>query len=382
MKVQLYEGREQTEVKHKILERYLSAFAPIVGSWAADIAYVDCLAGPWEARGKYLEDTSFSRAINVLRAAKATLQLRGKIPSFRCLLVENNADNFKQLNEFAHTITDIAVTAKQWDFSTHINEIVLFAKERKNSIPFFFIDPKGWELITIDLIKPILRLEPGEVLINLMTSWIKRFLSDESKNFERLLGSDVGRLRQLTGDEQEEELVRCYASSIKRAGNFKYVCTLPVLKADSDMFHFWMVYGTRHPKGVEEFKNTEKIVIPFMHQARAEVQQRKRFSQSGGQFPLLQPEATYVERRLTRLEDKNLIIARNDLQNLLQKSALVSFDDAWTMALQFSLVTESDLKEWIKEWVSKGNLEIVGLKHGERGLKRKAGHALKWLGKS
>lgn len=375
----LYEGREQTEVKHKILERYLSAFAPIVGAWKSDIAYVDCLAGPWEARGKHLEDTSFSRAINVLRTAKSTLQLRGKTPSFRCLLVENNPNNFKQLNEFTHTISDIEVTAKQWDFSDHINDIVLFAKQRKNSIPFFFIDPKGWELIAIDLIKPILRLEPGEVLINLMTSWVKRFLCDESKNFERLLGPDVGRLRQLTGDEQEEELVRCYANSIKNSGNFKYVCALPVLKADADMFHFWMVYGTRHPKGVEVFKSTEKAVIPFMHQARAEAQHRKKFAQSG-QFTLLGPEATYVEQRLTRLEEKNQTIARADLRSLLQQSGSIPFDDAWAMAMQFSLVTESDLQEWIKEWKSKGHLEILGMKPNEKSLKRQAGHELRWVG--
>jgi len=379
MYVQLYEGREQTEVKHKILERYLSAFAPIVGTWAADVTYVDCLAGPWEARGEHLEDTSFARAIKVLREAKSALQLRGKTPSFRCLLVENNPDNFQRLSEFTRTVTDIEVTAKQWDFSRHIDDIVRFANLRKKSIPFFFIDPKGWELIAIDLIKPLLRLSPGEVLINLMTSWIKRFLSDESKNFERLLGPDVGRLRQLSGDEQEEELVRCYANSVKNAGGFNYVCTLPVLKADADMIHFWMVYGTRHPKGVEEFKNTEKIVVPFMHQARAEAQQRKRFLNSGGQFPLLAPEATYVERRLTRLEEKNEASARTDLQELLQQSDSTPFDDAWARTMQFSLVREADLKEWIKEWVTNGNLEILGLQPNEKGPKRRAGHRLKWL---
>ncbi len=282
MKVQLYEGREQTEVKHRILERYLSAFAPIVGTWANDIAYVDCLAGPWEARGEHLEDTSFARAIAVLKHAKATLHSRGKQPSFRCLLIEKDDNKFKKLDAFGSSVTEIEVSAKHWDFSGHINDIVRYANERKKSFPFFFIDPKGWELIAIDLITPILKLDPGEVLINLMTSWIQRFLSDESKNFERLLGSEVGRLRELDGYEQEEELVRCYANSIKKAGGFDYVCTLPVLKPNADMFHFWMVYGTRHPKGVEEFKNTERIVIPFMHATRAEAQRRREIRNSSG----------------------------------------------------------------------------------------------------
>lgn len=45
MLTDVYEGREQTKTKHRILRRYLSAFAPIIGSWAKDICYVDCFAG-------------------------------------------------------------------------------------------------------------------------------------------------------------------------------------------------------------------------------------------------------------------------------------------------------------------------------------------------
>src|SRR6266481_57657 len=379
IKQHLYEGREQTQVKHKILERYLSAFAPIVGTWAADIAYVDCLAGPWEARGDHLEDTSFSTAINVLKTAKAGFSLRPKPPSFRCLLIENDPQKFLRLNAFAQSVTGIETTASQWDFSQYIDDIVTFAKQRTNSFPFFFIDPTGWELVAIDLIKPIITLDPGEVLINLMTSWIKRFLSDESKNFERLLGSDTGRLRQLTGDEQEEELVRCYATAFKRTGRFKYVCTLPVLKPESDMIHFWMVYGTRHPKGVEEFKNTEKTVIPFMHETRAEAQQRKKFLQTQGQFSLLQPNATYFEKRLTRLEEKNQQIAKANLLDALEKNQKISFDNAWAQTMQFALVKESDLKSWIKEWINSGKL-TVNLRSTEKTPRRNAGHVLEWVG--
>src|SRR5690348_9067595 len=42
----LYREREQTEVKHRCLERYLQAAARILGSWSAFV-YVDCCAGPW-----------------------------------------------------------------------------------------------------------------------------------------------------------------------------------------------------------------------------------------------------------------------------------------------------------------------------------------------
>lgn len=379
MREELYQGREQTEVKHRILERYLSAFVPIVGAWASDIAYVDCLAGPWEARGENLEDTSFSRSIEVLRKAKAGLAFRGKSPSLRCLLVEGDRERFQRLSAFARTVTDIEVTTRNWDFEYGVSNIVSFAKLRKNSFPFFFIDPTGWELVTIDLIRPILSLGRCEILINLMTSWIKRFLSDESKNFERLLGPGVGRLRELQGDEQEEELVRCYADAVRRAGHFSYVCTLPVLKAEADMFHFWMVYGTRHPKGVEEFKNTERVVIPFMHEIRAEAQNRKRFLNSGGQYPLLQPTATYVERRLTRLQQKNLEDAKSELASFMNANGELRFDDIWAKAMQFSLVGESDLKEWIADWVKDKRIELRNMRPGERVPKRNSGHMVKWV---
>src|ERR1051326_4454655 len=129
MNVELYAGREQTEVKHRILERYLSAFAPIVGNWAADIAYIDCLAGPWESRGEFLEDTSFARSIEALREAKKALAARGKNPSFRCLLIENDPENFKRLNAFASSVKDIEITAEPWDFANHIDDVVRFAME-------------------------------------------------------------------------------------------------------------------------------------------------------------------------------------------------------------------------------------------------------------
>ena len=87
-----------------------------------------------------------------------------------------------------------------WDFADHIEDVVKFAKERHDSFPFIFLDPKGWELLDIELIRPILTLEPGEVLINLMTSFILRFLDVPGKGFERLFGNDLPKLTKLSGE--------------------------------------------------------------------------------------------------------------------------------------------------------------------------------------
>jgi three-Cys-motif partner protein len=176
-----YEDREQTAVKHKILQRYLSAFVPIVGDWARDIAYIDCMAGPWKSVDPQLKDTSFGHAVDELRRTREILKGRGKFPSIRCLLIENDPSAFAHLKEYCDRIADIEITPKKWDLTEHVQDVVKFVRERNGSFPFVFIDPTGWEQLELDLIRPVLSLSPGEVLINLMTSWITRFISVESK---------------------------------------------------------------------------------------------------------------------------------------------------------------------------------------------------------
>jgi len=298
----------------------------------------------------------------------------------RCLFIEKEPGPFQRLKKFCDETRDVEAIPENWDFTKHIADVVRFAKGRSKSFPFVFIDPTGWEPLAIRLIAPILRLDPGEVLINLMTSWITRFLSDETKSFERLLGSDLPRLRQLQGEEQEEELVRSYKEAVVKAGSFEYACTLPVMKPDQDAFHFHMIYATRHIRGVEVFKETERTIIPFMHETRAKAQERRRFAQSG-QTSFLPAEAHYKERRFTQYQLRNLEVAKSELRKTLETTGRVLFDDAWANAMQHSTVMGSDLREWMNEWKASGLLTFVNLQPGQK-LPRKHEHQyLEWAKK-
>jgi hypothetical protein len=55
-----YFGREQSLIKHIILEKYLERFAVITGSWCDGIIYVDGFSGPWNVQSEKLDDASFS----------------------------------------------------------------------------------------------------------------------------------------------------------------------------------------------------------------------------------------------------------------------------------------------------------------------------------
>jgi three-Cys-motif partner protein len=377
MKTSFYAEREQTEVKHETLKRYLSAAVPIVGSWAHDITYVDCLAGPWNQVSEALEDTSFHVAVTTLLKARSILAARGKNPSMRCLLVENDPDAFAKLAAYSRTVKGIEVEPREWDFSQRVTDIVSYVRERTQCFPFIFIDPSGWELAAIPLIRPLLELCPGEVLINLMTSWIRRFLDDKTKNFAGLLGANVNRLKLLSGDEQEDDLVRSYADSVRSAGNFLYVCSMPVMKPDQDAFHYHLIYATRHMKGVEEFKKAEKHACTFMHLTRAEAQQRRRLENTG-QYSLLRAEEAYKESRFSRYYADNLAKAKDRAESLLKRRHVVSYDEVWAECMQYAAVQDNDLKQWISDWRRQQNLSLLGLAGERAPLRRGTGIQLRW----
>jgi len=234
----------------------------------------------------------------------------------------------------------------------HISDVAQFALARgKHSFPFIFIDPTGWEQVDIDLITPILRLNPGEVLINLMTSWITRFLSDESKNWHRLVGSDRSKLASLQGEEREEQLVRSYSTRIQQAGDFAYVCTLPILKADQNSFHYHMIYATRHKRGIEVFKDVERSVIPFMHETRARAQSPHFLAGvdrviKGAQtyrLALLCAEKEPLECHRTLLVSRELAALGVQVMHIHADGALETHEEAMSRLVKMLGLPETDL---------------------------------------
>src|SRR4051794_26590696 len=101
---QLYEGREQSQVKHFILQRYLCDFAHKVGfGWEA-ITYVDCFSGPWNVQSADLSDSSFAIALNELRKARATLEEHRRKLRIRCFFLEKKREAYAHLERFARSV--------------------------------------------------------------------------------------------------------------------------------------------------------------------------------------------------------------------------------------------------------------------------------------
>jgi three-Cys-motif partner protein len=383
----LYVGREQTRVKHLILQRYLGRFAHIVGKFWEAITYVDCFSGPWSVRSGELRDSSFFIALEELRKARATLASRGQRVKLRCMFLEKSPSAYQKLKEFADSVTDAEVETRNSELAGAVGDILEFIKSGgRKSFPFIFIDPTGWRGFEMQLIAPLLRCRPGEVLINFMTDYIRRFIESPDKqtqeSFAALFGSGDYKARiQGLSDEQDREdaLFRAYAENVQKTGAFTYTCAAIVLYPESDRSYFHLIYATRDRKGVEVFKDVEKRATYVMEQERAEAQKRKREKKTG-QRELFSGEVLHRTRRIEDLRERYLAQARQKVVQLLQTKGRVPYEETWDLALSVPLVWESDLKDWIRDWKATGDLKLQGLKHGQRVPRRDRGIVLLWQG--
>jgi three-Cys-motif partner protein len=366
----VYAGREQTLIKHVILRKYLERFAQIVGSYRDVLTYVDCFAGPWKVVSDDLQDSSFAIALTELRKARDTKQKRGRTLRLRCFFLEQDKEAFDQHEAFGKSITDAEVATHNAALEDSVSEILRFIeKSGATAFPFIFIDPTGWTGFALDTIRPLLRLEPGEVLINFMTEHIRRFLEapDEGtqESLRRLFGSDAFRLRiqGLAHQDREDAAVEEYAKQVKEVGRFSYVCSAIVLHPESDRTHFHLIYATRSRTGVEVFKDAEKSAMAVQERARAEAKQRARENRTG-QASLLTSEELHDPSFYNSLRERYLAKSRALVLRSLQDRRRVLYDDVWALAMSKPLTWESDLKEWIGDWSP--SVHVEGMKPRQR----------------
>jgi three-Cys-motif partner protein len=371
----LYTGREQTLVKHVILKNCLERFAIIVGAHWDTLTYVDCFSGPWKVKSEKFEDSSFAIAIEQLRKARDVHKKRnGKTIKLRCFFLEKTLSAYKKLKYFADQIDDVVVETKNKKLENAIQDILHFVQEGgPTSFPFIFIDPTGWSGFAMETIAPLLRLNPGEVMINFMTEHIRRFIESPQKqtqsSFVKLFGSSQfkNELRGLEEKDREDALVTAYSESVKRVGSFAYTSSAIVLHPTKDRTHFHLIYATRDPKGIEVFKDAEKKAMPVMERTRDEAQKRGRVERTGqtefafGSMTTQDPSLYFQS-----LRERYTSRAKTTILDLIRSKKRLPYDKAWAEAVRFPLTWENDLKEWLRDLESTGRLEFTGMKETQR----------------
>ena len=361
-----YKGREQTFLKHYFLEHYLERVAFKIGSWKSEFVYVDGFSGPWESTGDNYSDTSFSLAVQKLRYVQDGLKKINPNLKIRCLFIEKNPKSFKKLKERTKTIDDLEAEAIPGEFEDAIPDIMNFIG---NSFSLIFIDPKGWKGYQLNKIKPLLRL-PGEILINFMFNRINQFIKN---SIQDLLGN-LDRLPEYNklinnGISREDATLSIYIDSFKKAGDFPYVASTPILMPNINRLYFHLIYGTRHIEGLREFRKVEEKLFNEQTQVRGTAQHRKRIEDSG-QAELFDPEDLPYDSKL--LQDKrtaNIISAKRKLDSLIKQNSKIQVLRIFEELLESTFLWEKDIKDWIMELNKSGKIEILNMDPSERTIK-------------
>jgi len=334
--LELYEGREQSWVKHVVLSSYLERLAYKV-SFRGAITYVDGFSGPWMSRSANLSDTSFHIAIGKLCAARDKLAEKRAL-RLRCVFVERNKSAFVRLREYVTSIDKVTIKLIHGRFERKIDEILKFVREEGSGFTFFFIDPTGWTGFGLSTIAPLLKQQHSEVLINFMTKDIIRFIDDERPRiratFDDLFGSAEFRIhwRGLQGAAREEAIVDAYCRRVKEVGQFTHVVHAIVLNPDEDRTHFHLVYGTHHLEGLCVFRDAEQKALEEQRLVRA--RNRLKRYQRGGLGTLFTAEVLGPDRHIVELCSRCSGDARRMVESVLRDRKLVPYDYLLGTALE------------------------------------------------
>lgn len=215
-----WEYREHTRVKHILLEKYLTAWIPILGRYNPRICYFDCFAG----RGEYIDGTLGSPLI-ALKIADRLSEYFGKLI---CFFVEKDEDNFRNLEE---VLEREKPNIKNWQTIEIIKENDEFANvdifkylEKERSPSFFFIDPFGFSGIPFNIVERILSYPKTEVFFTFMVRDMARFirLPQLEDTFDRLFGTEKWKGILASSQKPEIALIDLYREQLHEVAEVKY----------------------------------------------------------------------------------------------------------------------------------------------------------------
>jgi three-Cys-motif partner protein len=274
-----YQGREQSYVKHVFLESYLERLVHKTASVYRHIVYVDGYAGPWQSSNEKFEDTSFGIALNALRRAKGSWKNNGRDVRMSAFLVERDPGAYKKLGQLPARYPDVSIKTYSDDFLTVLPAILRDIPP--DAFAFFLIDPKGWR-IPLRSLTPMLSRAKSEVIFNFMFDFINRAASitdpavvsglDELipyGNWRGKLDEAERRSGGLTPEERKAVLVDAFSVSLTDLGRYEYVAETTLLRPVRDRPLYCLFYATRHPAGIEVFRESQIKALSEQSRTRA-----------------------------------------------------------------------------------------------------------------
>ncbi len=285
-----YVGREQSYVKHIFLESYLEALVHKTASIYPHIVYVDGFAGPWQSANERFDDTSFGIALNALRRAKASWKEKGRHVRMSAFLVERDTAAYEKLSKISAAYPDLTIKTYNDDFLNVVTQIL--SDISKDAFTFLLIDPKGWR-IPFRRLQPLLARPNSEVVFNFMFDFINRAASIKDANIvaglDELIPFGDWRAKLEKAEEsgsftsavRKAILADAFGQSLRKLGSYEYVGETTVLRPLKDRPLYCLFYATRHPKGMEVFRDCQIRAMREESRTRAATKLRHTTATTG-----------------------------------------------------------------------------------------------------
>jgi three-Cys-motif partner protein len=253
-----------TRAKHVILENYLKAWFPILFKWEDKIIYLDGFAGP----GLYAGGEIGSPVIALKTALEHKLSERFKEIIF--FFIEKDKKRAEVLSsvlkeKFPNLPKNIKYVIKSSEFAPTLEQVLDELEQRgaKLAPTFAFLDPFGFSGFPMKLIGRMMRYDKCEVLITFMVGFVRRFLDEwREPALNELYATDEWKKAcDMKEEERVNFLLKLYENQLKTVGGAKYVRSFEMIGPHHQVIYY-LVFGTKHPKGLEVMKEAMWRVDP------------------------------------------------------------------------------------------------------------------------
>ncbi len=357
-----YIGREQSYLKHRVLQAYLEAWSHKLGSVHVRgrdtrLWYVDAFAGPWDARSTTLADTSIAIGLGALAEAARTWKARGHSVEVKALFVEQDPQAFEKLCAFLSTgPAEVSATALPGPFGANVARI---EKSLARDAAFIFVDPFGWKGAAMSYIKPLMASSaPRDVMINLMYDHLNRQKDREAEHvrvqMKEFFGLDD---EDLPPGLAENELFELYRRQLKAKCELDFAAHLSIPDPTMQRTKFGLVVGGRHRKILEVFRSVEAKVVGREAGAVRDEVRRRTEEQRSGQISMGALTAPSLDRTYDEAHGRDGVAALNDLLAAAANEA--KFGDVWPAILEARHLTLLELKQIARDAAKHGRLNII-----------------------
>lgn len=262
-KIENYQGREQSFIKHLFLNRYLEAAAYKLFQGRSPVFnFVDAFAGPWRVLDTNMySDASFSQAIETLEAVRrALLQMGRPGLKVRFRFCERNSSSVARLREFSAQKPEFDIEVFSGAFEDNLDGIGAACRD---GFTFTFIDPTGWNVDSAKVFD-FLRSLNGEFLFNFMAEEVNRHAGWKgvAKSVGRFLADPAWSpaFEALPDGSNETKILQLLKAKMKEAEVAKYLPDMAIRRPREDRIKMRLILGTRSGVGVEVFRTVQGMV--------------------------------------------------------------------------------------------------------------------------